>query len=221
MKTTSSKGWRRRGCDKPFSLVELLVVIAIIAVLMCLLLPALQQARTVGLRISCVNNLKQVGTLMLMYSDDNSDWYGSVWMWAGDVGMTTFPVYYGAAYLNLSNKMPVLRKNSAYIFFCPSFPVHDMTTYCMDYNYNYHIYWNQGDASTYDRKFKLSQLRPDMFSFADMNGLSTSPNFSRWTFMTYLAPGHHSGFANMLHVDGRVTAIDPKSLTSGDNRFVP
>src|SRR5512136_1337050 len=60
---------RRSG----FTLIELLVVIAIIAILAAILFPVFARAREKARQAQCQNNLKQVGTAMAMYMNDNGD----------------------------------------------------------------------------------------------------------------------------------------------------
>ena len=72
---------RKRG----FTLIELLVVIAIIALLLSILMPALQQVKERGRRIACRSNLKQLGMAYTMYAQMYGGRFVPVEVWDNDL----------------------------------------------------------------------------------------------------------------------------------------
>ena len=63
---------------RAFTLIELLVVIAILAILAALLLPALSAAKQRAGQAACINNLKQLGTGMMMYVDESNGAFAGI-----------------------------------------------------------------------------------------------------------------------------------------------
>ncbi len=67
------KSAKVNSAAKGFTLIELLVVISIIALLISILMPALNMAREQGKRAVCLSNLRSLGVIWMMYADDNED----------------------------------------------------------------------------------------------------------------------------------------------------
>jgi prepilin-type processing-associated H-X9-DG protein/prepilin-type N-terminal cleavage/methylation domain-containing protein len=103
-----------------FTLVELLVVIAIVAILFALLLPGLSQSKATARRITCVNNLRQLGLAAQMYWDDNDAqsfrylvgstnggdlfWFGWIQRWQDGEGQRAFDPNPGALFPYLQGR---------------------------------------------------------------------------------------------------------------------
>ncbi|HEX3599397.1 MAG TPA: DUF1559 domain-containing protein [Lacipirellulaceae bacterium] len=131
---------KRAAVVRGFTLVELLVVIAIIGTLVALLLPAVQGAREAGRRISCSNNLRQIGVATLSYESSHKNFP------PGFLGNDD-PADFGA----LSTTQGKNQWNGVFVYLLPYMeeqPLYDLATRSLNigvYNYDKN-YWDDDNA---------------------------------------------------------------------------
>jgi hypothetical protein len=86
-----SPSLKPRRSRRAFALVELLVVIGIVALLIAILLPVLSRARAQANRVACLSNIKQLGTALLMYCNDNDEYFPTCAWWDEGLAYRPYP----------------------------------------------------------------------------------------------------------------------------------
>ncbi|HPY89223.1 MAG TPA: DUF1559 domain-containing protein [Lentisphaeria bacterium] len=212
--------------NRHFTLIELLVVIAIIAILAAMLLPALSKAREKARAISCVNNMKTVGTASIMYFSDSEDYIfparsGNKYLYYDSSvnGLLT-------PYLGSSCETPdtINRPGESVLFCvalngqrnrlaCPSAeanPAHTVKKYSDTIVPNWSLTSDEYVATLPSYKpVLITQLtKPSQAMLFGENNFDNPGNYLRYYTAGRNAVGNrHSNAGNVLYCDGHVEAI--------------
>ncbi len=197
-----------------FTLIELLVVIAIIAILASMLLPALNKARGQARMIACLNQEKQLGTTMYLYTQDSNDFFVKHYYMTGGGWLGTM---FNSGYIKDLSLVRCPNTQSPWSMAqwkaqrAPLSGSSGFMTYS-DYGYNYAFL----GGTTNEKAVKINRVRVPsrtiMFGESvTQSTLATAQPYGASNLYAYYAVGNygvidlrHSGATNVTRVDGHV-----------------
>lgn len=214
----------RQKSAKGFTLVELLVVIGIIALLISILLPALNKARQSAQAVACASNLRQIGMGFEMYGNAQKQWYPMDvgvydWTWP-DSSVVTLWYAYVSQYMGWNGNTSLTGFVYPRVLDCPSYDrtvdvqwsstSANWTYVSYGYNYTYFGYYAFSAPSTQSRTFRRTQIKQpsDKIVVSDALYMLIYPVLPS----TYPLQPRHSGRCNVLFADGHVTSMTPTEM---------
>lgn len=220
---------------RAFTLIELLVVIAIIAILAAILFPVFAQAKSAAKKVSCLSNIKQIGTASFIYNGDYDDMAPPIVVSTSNGPEMQQSYWFGGFYVNFMNmgvdyrpqlgllypymkSQPItgcpesatkLSVDSSQLWPTPPFNVTGAQNVPVGYGANANVWKSSGPAVSMTSIDSVAEtiLLADAVRFGSGGQLLMGINVSEVNMFSPGTYGVHGGKANVAWVDGHAKTM--------------